>query len=199
MNCLNRKRCRTVAFVKIACLVIFVSWFSVSGAVANASEYSVRIGTGIVSSFGSSYGDNENMESETGVPIFLSAGYFYSDWLRLNLELQYWSKVGFGYRDGIGIFGSFIVDYYLTKKEIGVELYILSGIGLGYAVFIRDDDPDSEPFMGPVQLQGGLGINVPIVEWLAIGLEGRIRWGIPLLIDVFSFSALIIMDFSWDM
>ncbi|MBW2701501.1 MAG: hypothetical protein JRF33_11860 [Deltaproteobacteria bacterium] len=125
--------------------------------------------------------------------IILDLGYSFSDKFSAYLEGQMSPTEGID--PPLVLLGSLVGSYHFLGRRYFLDPYSLIGFGYGHAIFYNQviDDNDSS---GPFQLQFGAGVTVEILSWLELGLETRLRVGVPDNPDVMNMGILGVVVFK---
>ena len=107
--------------------------------------------------------------------IVVSAGYAFDNGLSVSLEGE------FGFVANLVVAtGSVIGSYHFLDRHFWFDPYLLGGIGFGISKFENSSEDDHyNDSSGPCQLYFGLGFAFETTSWLDLGLESRIRIGVP--------------------
>jgi hypothetical protein len=158
-----------------------------------STGFNFKFGTG----FGLYVGNDEELDG--GIlgpllPCIVGVGYAYNDNLAFQLEGQFWWdwKDGFWQQPG-AFFGSAVGRYtFLPESEL-VRPFAIVGLGYGWVIFFNEKNQENDG-SGMVQIQAGGGVIFPINNWLGIGVEARIRVGVPNNPDMVSPSLLCLLE-----
>ena len=150
----------------------------------------VMIGPGII------IGGGDKIERHAFGPladIILDIGYSFDNGFSVYLEGQMF------YLERIDpppiLFGSLVGSYHFLPQECFVDPYALVGVGYGYSLFLNEIIYDNDS-SGPFQFQFGGGVTVEILSWLELGLETRLRVGVPDNPDVMTMGLLGVIVFK---
>ena len=77
--------------------------------------------------------------------------------------------------------GSIVASYNfldLIDTAYFIDAYAIVGVGYGYQAF-PSGITETRDYSGPIEFQFGLGVTFETTSWLDLGLESRLRIGVP--------------------
>ncbi|MBN2230715.1 MAG: hypothetical protein JW779_14090 [Candidatus Thorarchaeota archaeon] len=130
--------------------------------------------------------DDVNLYGGGFIPaIVVDIGYSFDNGLSLFMEFHYAVLSG-------AFFGSAVGYYHFLERDDLVAPYAIMGVGIGSSRFGNEYSKSS----GPVELQCGCGVTFDVASWMEMGLESRLRVGVPDNPDVMSVSLLGVFVFK---
>jgi hypothetical protein len=163
-----------------------------SPAESRSSGFELRLGTGLSLHLG----DPEELDEDVWgpwIPVVLDIGYKVNDEITVFLEGQLWwtFREDFSH-PGVFLF-SLLGKYRFNPSSRTVRPFALLGLGYGWVLFFNEITQENDA-SGMVQLQVGGGFMFPIESWLGIGVEARIRVGVPHNPEMVSPSLLCVLE-----
>jgi len=156
-----------------------------------AMDADYRLGMGL----GFAIGDEAKLEEYEVADgpwdvVIVDIGYGFLGGWAAHAELQLWGSIHEGFFGSRAFFGSMMGSYNFLHDDFFVEPYLLAGFGYGVATY-EGEKHESGRFQ--IQLGGGASFNV--LPFLDLGLETRLRIGVPDKSNIVGLSLLGVMKF----
>jgi len=160
-----------------------------------AVGFDAKIATGPTAIIGPNH-KFEGVVYMKGIPLVLDIGCTFTRTSTVWIDGQLWwpvsEDIGHPMLWSLSVLGGY---HFVLEKSPRTRPYVLLGIGYGLILFYNEKEKDND-VSGKFQIQSGGGIEYQLTEWFRLGLEGRIRIGIPNNPDVVGISLLGVASFS---